>query len=233
MVNRPEHLSLEDQLRASRATDILAVCRNAIAKLKADDSLRAELLATEMLFSGLKTEGISYLRKLESVEPDVRPGLAAKLSMAYELVGDNRQAQQWGREYLRRDPEARDGSGWLLQLILSAKVKIAEDPAWLKSHHVLEIDAKSLRNPEFSIKMGDQVLNKRDIQGALFAQLKDRMMWVKPRDPVVADLLYIFALVERSADAPESAAKLLDFAREYGYSVPPLMQVEFQAQAGR
>jgi hypothetical protein len=52
-----------------------------LAKLKADDSLRAELLATEMLFSGLKTEGISYLRKLESVEPDVRPGLAAKLSM--------------------------------------------------------------------------------------------------------------------------------------------------------
>ncbi len=55
------------------------------------------------------------------------------------------------------------------------------------------------------------------VDRALHYQLGERMLFVKPADPVVADLLYGFATVKAHTGAPKPAMELLQLSREYGY----------------
>jgi len=109
---------------------------------------------------------------------------------------------------------------------LGAKLKLAQDAGWLKSHHVLDLDEKILGDPAYRYKMGDQSWTVKELRVALLHQLAERMIFVKPKDAIVADLLYTFALVEKSAKAFESASELLKLAEEYGYAVPTVLQAE-------
>ena len=52
---------------------------------------------------------------------------------------------------------------------------------------------------------------------ALRYQLGERMLFVKPTDPVVADLLFSFATLEANTRVLEPAVELLQLAKEYGY----------------
>jgi hypothetical protein len=52
---------------------------------------------------------------------------------------------------------------------------------------------------------------------ALHFQLSERMLFVKPEDPVVADLLHSFSRLEAARYSGEGEANLLKLARKYGY----------------
>lgn len=153
--------------------------------------------------------------------------------MAYELAGDNRKALQWVNEVLRRDPAARNGTGWLHLQILDTKLKLGQDPAWLKTRHVIALDDKQLATPDFSYKLGERVLSRRDVETALLNQLKERMMLVKSNDPVVADLLYTLALMQKGTQVYSSASDLLQLAGQYGYAVPARLLAELKIKTAR
>src|SRR4051812_8229635 len=51
------------------------------------------------------------------------------------------------------------------------------------------------------------------------------MVFVKPKDPYVADLLYSYALIEANLSTVETGIKLLQMAREYGFPDEALLRV--------
>jgi tetratricopeptide (TPR) repeat protein len=217
--------TVAQQLRASMMTAPRTAFENATANAHVAESSALELKAVGIVLSGHAADGIALLEALEAEYPG-RYSTATNMGTAYELKGDNQKALQWITEGIRRNPDSHEGTEWLHQFILATKLKLAQDASWLKSHHILELDEKLLGDPAYRYKMGDRSFSLKEIRVALLHQLAERMIFVKPRDPVVADLLYTFALVEKSAKAFESASELLKLAGEYGFDVPPTLQAE-------
>jgi hypothetical protein len=54
--------------------------------------------------------------------------------------------------------------------------------------------------------------------------LHERLLFVKPRDPYVADLLFSFAVIESNLGTSENALGLVRMAREYGFPDQALLR---------
>ena len=136
-----------------------------------------------------------------------RYDIAANLGTAYELSGDNILALQWIKESMDRNASSHYGTEWLHVRILETKLRLNEDKDYLKHHHVLSPE-------EFS-------LGGHTIKKALLYQLKERMLFVKPKDKIVADLLYTYAVMHAEAGGfLEYSIEALDLAGRYGYENP-------------
>lgn len=169
--------------------------------------IRGEYDALHDLYGGNYSAAIEKLLALEVAHPGKR-GTAAHLSTAYELAGDNRSALQWFLKGIKCDESSRYGSEWLHKRTLEAKIAMEGDPDYLKDNRILPFDESTVWHADDSAY--------RLIE-ALHDQLGERMIFVKPTDPVIADLLYSFAMLEANTQAFGSAAELLQLAREYGY----------------
>lgn len=87
----------------------------------------------------------------------------------------------------------------------------------LKKEHILPFVKTIERSAEFYFEYDVRHLELRAILEALYFQLGERLLFVKPKDPVVADLLYCLATIEAKTRILEPAVELLAMAREYGY----------------
>lgn len=156
---------------------------------------------------GRVPEAIAILEKLEQDEPGMYE-TASNLGTAYELNGENEKALHWIREGIRRNPDSHFGTEWLHVKILEAKLALAKDPDWLKKNTVLGLDPnkKSLSSESHAVFDGAKI-NLDEIETALVYQLHERLFFVKPPDPTVADLLFdlerVFAVTRTSAHASE------------------------------
>lgn len=159
-------------------------------------------------------EAARAVEVLEAVEKE-HPGeyiVAANLGTAYELSGDLKQAYRWIEEGMRRDATGHDGTEWLHLAILTAREQQASDPRWLETHSVL----------------AGNTHDDAETRKALRYQLHERMWFVKPPDPVVADLLAELArLVENEGKAKE-AADLYHLALDYKPLRPRFAQDRLQ-----
>ena len=174
--------------------------------------LDAESIATERdavrdIYSGNYSAAIEKLEALEAAHPG-NYSTAANLGTAYELAGDNRNALHWISEGIRRNKDAHEGTEWLHKSILEAKIAVESDPGYLKSNHILRFNENAA---PYSDNYVDSLVR------ALHFQLGERMLFVKPTDTVVADLLFSFAELETHNQLPGPAIELLELAREYGY----------------
>lgn len=188
-----------------------------------DEYSEQELTAVEAVIDGRKSEGIALLEALEAKHPG-HYSIASNLGTAYELNGDNRKALEWISEGIRRNPESHEGTEWLHELILRTKLMLEQNPAWLQSHRVLELDEAQLSSAAYRLQAGGRSLSVNDLRTALLHQLTERMLFVKPKDPIVADLLYTYGVLEAHASVVESALQLMALSKEYGFAVPALME---------
>jgi tetratricopeptide (TPR) repeat protein len=182
-----------------------------------DEITEDALKAVEDMIRGRYDDSIITLEALEAKAPG-NYSTAANLGTAYELKGDNRKALLWISEGIRRNPESHEGTEWLHELILQAKLKLEKEPDWLNHHHVLELDEAQIASPDYRLRVGNLNLPLDKIQIALRHQLTERMLLVKPKDPIVADLLHSYAMVEAHATVVESAIELMALSKEYGAS---------------
>jgi tetratricopeptide (TPR) repeat protein len=146
---------------------------------------------------------------------------AANLGTTYELLGQNDQALRWINEGLSREPESHYGTEWLHVKILEAKIALEKDSKWLERNSVLGIDwDESNRNPSADISVTDnrgQQKSAKDIEDALAYQLHERIEFVKPPDPVVAQLLFDLSNLLRRSRSPEHSAAIQQLAIDYGH----------------
>ncbi len=191
-----------------------------------------EFHAVKELLSGNHDLAITLLQQLEAAHPD-RYSTAANLGTAYELKDDLDSALKWIQEGIRRNPDSHHGSEWVHVEILKARIQLRENPRYLHDHRIIPIPDDLAENTTLSI--GGHSYSPRQAYKAIFYQLQERMVFVKPPDPVVADLIFTLARIESHISTIDSARLLVSMSSTYELADPSIATREFerynQAQA--
>lgn len=166
-----------------------------------------------LIYDGKYRDAIVLLVRAESMSSREYI-IAANLGTAYELDGNLPLAIKWIEEGIRRNPQAHRGTEWLHLEILKAKAAIAADANWLQTHTVL--GSKSPRAP--GVNGGKSVT---EIYGdaaatALYYQLRERLQFVQPPDPVVADLLIDYGILSARFATLGEGKYLFNLAKKFG-----------------
>ena len=167
-----------------------------IARLESDFAKDASLehsndLAVARLLTGRYDDSIALLKATERRFPGMAI-VAANLGTAFELNGNDGEALRWIREGVRRDPKEHAGSEWLHVRILEGKRALAKNSHWLETNTILGVDFGSELTPRASGPMPADATGAprslRDVETSVDYQLRERTKFVKPPDPVIADL---------------------------------------------
>ena len=173
-----------------------------------------EIQALGWIAEGKTDEAIEALLKLEEESPG-NYSIAANLGVAYELAGDLDNALKWVRTCIDRNPESHHGTEWLHELILLASIEIEKNPDYLKKHHVIECNFSTHNaGNEVLIKNGNR-MKWKEFSSAVLCQMKERMVFVKPRSEIITDVLVTYAKGLSQFDSLENALKILNIAQEY------------------
>lgn len=160
----------------------------------------------------LKGNAKGALEKLKQIETE-HPGLyatAANMGTCYELTGDDGQALLWIRQGLQRNPYSHMLAEWLHVRVLEAKIALKADPSWLATHTITGFDPEQ---ESFETEQG--VKDTEGLLASFRSQCTVRALFIKPQDPVMAQLLYeaaTFMLRERT----NSIESTLALAVKYG-----------------
>lgn len=176
---------------------------------------RLEAEALELIYARDHAAALALLQKAESTAPGDY-SIAANLGTACELVGDNAGALRWITEAMRRNPASHRGTEWVHVLVLKAKLHDAALPASVPRPPLLEVPGRLAAASPLTIEGVARPAG--EVRDAIFYQLHERMVFVKPPDPYVADLLFALARLNANLVNIESAAGLLTLAQDYGYS---------------
>lgn len=182
---------------------------------------KAEFDSIEHIIAGDFDTAVTILKKLEADFPG-RYSTAANLGTAYELIGDNVNALKWIDEGIHRNEDSHYGTEWLHALILKAKIESAKQPNHSLKNHLIEVPKSMNLNTIFSVDGVNRSIS--DVRSALIYQLHERMVFVKPTDPYVADLLYSLALIEAHLSTVETGLELLKLAERYGFPDTALLK---------
>jgi tetratricopeptide (TPR) repeat protein len=174
--------------------------------------------AAVLMHLGAAAKSIEILTEVEQHQPGEYV-TAANLGTAYELSGNNELAREWIIESIARNANSHYGTEWLHVKILDAKIALAADPNWLKSHSILGLDFGSADAPAVpeseAYDYADFPRNLPHVTDALAHQLHERMGFVPAPDPVVADLLVDLANALAITRTLEHAAKVYELALTY------------------
>lgn len=175
-------------------------------------------IAVAMLHLGQIKEAIQILEQIEKEDPGFYY-TAANLGTAYELNGDNQKALKWISEGVNRNKDSHYATEWLHVKILEAKIALEKDPDWLQKHSVLGVDFESENISGQQIAAVDhfgQQRNLSQIETALVYQLHERLEFIKPKEGVVADLLFDLSRVFSLTRTQEHSDAVRDLALTYG-----------------
>ncbi len=189
--------------------------------LSGEKSSADEREAVEAMLSGNPEAAIGILSNVEQANPG-QYSTAANLGTAYELAGDSENALKWISEGIARNKDSHGGTEWLHQLILETKLRLARDPDYLRSHRVISLPEKFDLGTQVNIGGVDRSV--LEISQALNYQLRERLLFVKPPEPVVADLLFTYAEIMAHTAVVESSIQLLELSTKYGFAEPELIQ---------
>ncbi|RYD41761.1 MAG: tetratricopeptide repeat protein [Verrucomicrobiaceae bacterium] len=178
---------------------------------------RKELEGVVHILRGNPAQAITIFKELEVDRPG-QYSTAANLGTAYELNGELENALTWIRQGLVRNNNSHHDTEWLHVEILKTRIKLREDPDYLRQNHVINLpDTYIFSSP---VRIGDDTRAVSDIQSAILHQLKERILFVKPPDSVVADLLFTLGQITAHTMNLESSLGLLNMSSDYGYANP-------------
>jgi hypothetical protein len=155
-------------------------------------------------------EAIKLYLNIEKLEPK-RYSTASNIGTAYELAGQNEQALQWIKKSIEIDPGSHYGSEWIHEKILEAKIKGEQfyTTAFLLNAN---FGSASIPNSGFS----QEELN--DLHNQLYYQLNERMSFVKPKDELVAQLLFDLGNAAYELGWYQYAMRDYELAKKYGFT---------------
>jgi len=210
-------LSIRDN---SPQTKLEEVIRKKASTTKLTDE-RTEDDAVISMLKGDYNSSIKLLLALNKKNPS-KYSIASNLGTAYELNGENEKALEWITEGIKRDPNSHYGTEWLHQLILKTKIEQEKNPDVLKTKRVIPIPEQFTFDKNLTIDGKEYSIT--DIKIALQYQLQERTIFVKPKESIVADLLFTSAEIEAETSTLEEALDYLELAELYGFSDPKLLE---------
>jgi tetratricopeptide (TPR) repeat protein len=130
--------------------------------------------AVDLLKLGKTNEALQVLAQLYAYYPDEYK-IASNLGTVYELHGDNDSALKYIRRGIELNPNDHDGSEWIHEKILLAKIALKKDHSWLKHNSVLGLSDVQKNDPA--------------VRQQLFIQIQERFPFTRPvADPIMASL---------------------------------------------
>ena len=154
-------------------------------------------------------EAIKLYLEIEEKEPN-RYSTASNLGTAYELAGQNDNALKWIKRAVEIDPTSHDNSEWLHVKILEAKIK---GELYYNSDFLLNLRFGSGDEPISGLK--DSAL--QNMHDALYYQLNERVSFIKPKDELVAELLFDLGNFAFELGNYDDAGHDYELAKKYGY----------------
>ncbi|MBL7837528.1 MAG: hypothetical protein JNM67_08430, partial [Bacteroidetes bacterium] len=155
-------------------------------------------------------EAINLFLKIEKIKPN-RYSTASNIGTAYELIGQNENALKWIKKSVELDPKSLNNSEWIHVKILEAKIKGEQ---FYTTDFLLNTDFGSDILP--NSQMTKQQL--KDLSDALYYQLNERVSFVKPKERIVAQLLFDIGNIAFLLGNYYDASADYEQAKLYGYA---------------
>lgn len=153
-------------------------------------------------------EAIKVYQKIESIQPN-RYSTASNIGTAYELIGENKKALEWIKKAVKIDSNSHHNSEWIHVKILEAKINGEQ-------LHTTQF----LLNTQFGNKITpESKLNNNQLyhlSQALYYQLNERVSFVKPKEKIVAQLLFDLGNLAFLQKDYYDAKEDFKLAKEYG-----------------
>lgn len=162
-----------------------------------------------LVYLGRYKEAKDVFSNIELRQPG-RYTTAANIGTIYELLGQNDSALHWIKRAVQIDPASHYHSEWIHVKILEAKIGGKE-----------KITSTFLIGTEFGtdtipiLPMSREELGK--LREALYFQLNERVSFIKPKDEIVALLLFELGNIAALEDDLTTAIRIYERAIEYGY----------------
>jgi tetratricopeptide (TPR) repeat protein len=163
-----------------------------------------------LVYLGKYEEALKVFTEIEKLKPG-RYATAANLGTTYELLGQNHQAWSWIKKALKIDPASHNNSEWLHLKILDAKIKGEQ---YFTTRFLLGAGFGEDSIPKSKLSK-EQLSGLRD---ALFYQLHERVSFIKPKDKIMALLLFELGNIIAITNDVTISLDIFDKAKAYGYS---------------
>ncbi|MBF0694175.1 MAG: tetratricopeptide repeat protein [Flavobacterium sp.] len=152
-------------------------------------------------------EAIKIYLQIEKIAPN-RYSTASNLGTIYELIGQNEEAFKWIEKSIKINPDSHEGSEWLHLNILKAKIEGKP----IQGDLLIGLSFGKALSPT-TIKTWEDL---EKMQKAIFFQLNERISFIKPKDEIIAELLFELANIQMVLKDFYSAIELYKKALSYG-----------------
>lgn len=167
-----------------------------------------------LIIQGKYREAIDLYKKIEQLQPN-RYSTASNLGTAYELTGNNSEALKWIERAVKINPESHFHSEWIHVNILKAKIKGEKN---ITSKFLIEHDFGNGKHPVSDLDKAELFKLKEMV----YYQLNERVSFVKPKDKIVAQLLFDLGNISYLSGEKEEALETYKIGKEYGFDLPVL-----------
>lgn len=153
-------------------------------------------------------EALDLYFGIEKTNPN-RYSTASNIGTIYELIGENRKALEWINKSIQINPKSHKESEWLHSKILEAKINGE------KFYTCDFILGANFGNEKIPITK----LNKTEIDKlykSIFFQLNERLSFIKPKEKIVAMLLFELGNLSIIRKEFRNAKEIFEKAKEYG-----------------
>lgn len=169
-------------------------------------------LGAMLVYNGQYLKAKKIFQEIERKSPGLYQ-TAANLGTTYELIGKNDSALYWIKRAIQINPDSHGGSEWIHVKILEAKIKANGNEELLWKYYILSLD---FGDGEIPVNKNNIELN--ELQQHLYDQLNERMSFIDPKDPIVAQLLFDLGNVVALTRDVTSGLQIFQSAKDYGYS---------------
>ncbi len=163
-------------------------------------------LAKKLLFQASKLDTFNY-------------SICSNLGVVYELTGNLDSAYYYTKKAVKINPQSHNNSEWIHLKILEATKRMQTNPEWIYNYSVLgfKIAKTDLPLKKYNIDK-DTLKEYYQLQNLIFQieyQLRERMVFVKPENKVVANLLFTLGELYITEIDCEKAEEVYKLAMEY------------------
>lgn len=155
-------------------------------------------------------EAIRLYLEIEKIKPN-KYSTASNIGTAYELIGQNENALKWIQKAVEINPKSHKHSEWIHVKILEAKIKGEQ---FYNTTFLLNTDFGTELMPKSNLNRAEL----RKLLDALFYQLNERVSFVKPKEKIVAQLLFDLGNVAFLLGNFYEAVADYEQAKKYGFS---------------